>query len=450
MIPRYSRPEMARVWSDENKFASWLKVEVAAVQAWADLGAVPKAAADAIAAKASFCLEDVDRYEREMHHDMNAFLRSVSDSLGEESRWVHLGLTSYDTEDPALALRLVEAADILAADLEALEAAIAARAVEFKDTLCMGRTHGMHAEPITFGLKLLNWLDEVRRTQERLAAARKGIGVGKLSGPVGSHATVPPELEELVCERLGLGVDAVSTQIVSRDRHAHFIQTLALIGASLERFATEIRHLQRTEVGEAEEPFSSGGAVDLHLRPLEAPSAGGSHQQGSSSMPHKRNPEKCERVCGLARVLRADSLVALENVALWHERDISQSSAERVIIPDSCLALDYMLTLFTEIVRGLVVYPLRMLENLELTHGVVFSQRLLLALIEKGMSRQDAYPIVQRAAHIALAERRLFRETAAAEPEVQGLLADADLSAIFDYGYFTREVDKSFARMGLP
>ena len=450
MIPRYSRPEMARVWSDENKFASWLKVEVAAVQAWADLGAVPKAAADAIAAKASFRIEDVDRYEREMHHDMNAFLRSVSDSLGEESRWVHLGLTSYDTEDPALALRLVEAADILAADLEALEAAIAARAVEFKDTLCMGRTHGMHAEPITFGLKLLNWLDEVRRARERLAAARKDIGVGKLSGPVGSHATVPPELEELVCERLGLGVDAVSTQIVSRDRHAHFIQTLALIGASLERFATEIRHLQRTEVGEAEEPFSSGGAVDLHLRPLEAPDAGGSHQQGSSSMPHKRNPEKCERVCGLARVLRANSLVALENVALWHERDISQSSAERLIIPDSCLALDYMLTLFTEIVRGLVVYPLRMLENLELTHGVVFSQRLLLALVEKGMSRQDAYPIVQRAAHIALAERRLFRETAAAEPEVQGLLAAGDLSAIFDYGYFTREVDKSFARMGLP
>jgi len=450
VIPRYSRPEMARVWSDENKFASWLKVEVAAVQAWADLGAVPKAAADAIAAKASFRIEDVDRYEREMHHDMNAFLRSVSDSLGEESRWVHLGLTSYDTEDPALALRLVEAADILAADLEALEAAIAARAVEFKDTLCMGRTHGMHAEPITFGLKLLNWLDEVRRARERLAAARKDIGVGKLSGPVGSHATVPPELEELVCERLGLGVDAVSTQIVSRDRHAHFIQTLALIGASLERFATEIRHLQRTEVGEAEEPFSSGGAVDLHLRPLEAPDAGGSHQQGSSSMPHKRNPEKCERVCGLARVLRANSLVALENVALWHERDISQSSAERLIIPDSCLALDYMLTLFTEIVRGLVVYPLRMLENLEMTHGVVFSQRLLLALVEKGMSRQDAYPIVQRAAHIALAERRLFRETAAAEPEVQGLLAAGDLSAIFDYGYFTREVDKSFARMGLP
>ena len=438
---------MARVWSDENKFAAWLKVEVAAVQAWADFGAVPRADAETIAAKAAFDIDAVGRYEREMHHDMNAFLRSVSDSLGEEERWVHLGLTSYDTEDPALAMRMVEAGEILAADLEALEAAVAARALEFKDTLCMGRTHGMHAEPVTFGLKLLNWLDEVRRAKERLDQARQDIAVGKLSGPVGSHATVPPALEERVCERLGLGVDAVSTQIVSRDRHAHFLQTLALIGASLERFATEVRHLQRTEVGEAEEPFSSG-AVDLHLRPLEAQSAG-VYQQGSSSMPHKRNPEKCERVCGLARVLRANSIAALENVALWHERDISQSSVERVIIPDSCLALDYMLTLFTEIVRGLVVYPARMLENLELTGGVVFSQRLLLALVEKGMSRQEAYPVVQRAAHVALAERRPFRETIACEATVEALLSEAELSEIFDYGYFTREVDKSFARMRL-
>ncbi len=421
---------MAAVWSDENKYASWLKVEVAAVQAWADMGVVPREDADLIARNARFNLEDTDRYEREMHHDMNAFLRSVSDSLGEEGRWVHLGLTSYDTEDPATAIRMVEAGGIIAEDLRQLEAAIARRAVEHKDTICMGRSHGMHAEPITFGLKLLNWLDEVRREQVRLEAAIKDIGVGKLSGPVGSHATVPPELEERVCSYLGLGVDNVSTQVVSRDRHAHFLQTLALIGASLERFATEMRHLQRSEVGEAEEPFQKG-------------------QQGSSSMPHKRNPEKCERVCGLARVLRGNASTAVENVALWHERDISNSSAERIIIPDSCLALDYMLGLFTDIVAGMVVYPQRMLENMQITQGVVFSQRILLTLVEKGMSRQEGYYVVQRAGHNALDQRRPFRETIGEEPEVQSRLTPAELDALFDYAWFTREVDKSFARMGL-
>jgi adenylosuccinate lyase len=446
VIPRYTRPEMARVWSEENKFASWLRVEIAAVQAWADMGVVPRESADLIAEKASFKVEDVERYEREMHHDMNSFLRSVSDSLGEESRWVHLGLTSYDTEDPATALRLVEASDILLDDLHKLEAAIAKRAIEHKDTLMMGRSHGMHAEPITFGLKLLNWLDEVRRDIARMEAAKADVAVGKLSGPVGSHATVPPELEERVCSRLGLGVDAVSTQVVSRDRHAHFLQTIALVGASLERFATEVRHLQRTEVGEAEEPFSTGN-LDLHLQPIEGQTL--RHQQGSSSMPHKRNPEKSERVCGLARVLRANANVALENVALWHERDISNSSAERVVLPDSCMALDYILALFTEIVRGMVVYPQRMKRNMELTFGVVFSQRVLLALVEKGLSRQDAYPLVQAAGHVALDEGRPFRETIAEQPGVTAHLSDADLDAIFDYGYYTREVDKSFARLGL-
>jgi adenylosuccinate lyase len=422
---------MAAVWSDEHKFDSWLRVEVAAVQAWAELGAVPQADAGLIAAKARVNVADIDRYEVELHHDMTAFLRSVADSLGPEGRWVHLGLTSYDVEDPALALRMVKAAEILEEDLRQLETAIAERAIEHKDTLMMGRTHGMHAEPITFGLKLLNWLDEVRRQKARLADAKASVAVGKLSGPVGSHATVPPELEEKVCQRLGLGVDAVSTQVVSRDRHAHFIQTLALIGASLERFATELRHLQRSEVGEVEEPFSRG-------------------QLGSSSMPHKRNPEKCERVCGLARVLRGNSIAALENVSLWHERDISQSSAERIIIPDSCLALDYALWLFTDIVRGLVVYPERMRRNMDLTCGVVFSQRVLLALVEKGMSRQEqAYPIVQRAGHLALSEHRPFRETIACEPEVASRLSAAELDALFDYTYFVREVDKSFARMGL-
>ena len=437
---------MSRVWSEENKFASWLKVEVAAVQAWADMGVVPKADADKIAANAKFRVEDIDRYEREMHHDMNSFLRSVSDSLGEESRWVHLGLTSYDTEDPATAIRLVEASEIIAKGLKELEDAIAKRALEHKDTLMMGRSHGMHAEPITFGLKMLNWLDEVRRARVRLEAATKDVAVGKLSGPVGSHATVPPELEERVCARLGLGVDNISTQVVSRDRHAHFMQTIALIGASLERFATEVRHLQRTEVGEAEEPFSTG-QMDLHLNPIEGKVE--RHQQGSSSMPHKRNPEKCERVCGLARVLRANSQVAVENIALWHERDISNSSAERVIFADSCLALDYILALFTQIVKGMVVYPKRMRENMDLTYGVVFSQRVLLALVEKGMSRQDAYPLVQHAAHLSLAERRLYRETVVEEPGVAERLTADELDKIFDYTYFVREVDKSFARMGL-
>ena len=421
---------MAAVWSDENKYASWLKVEVAAVQAWADLGVVPRTDADLIARNARFDLEATERYEREMHHDMNAFLRSVSDSLGEEGRWVHLGLTSYDTEDPATAIRLVEAGEIIAEDLRLLEAAITKRALEHKDTICMGRSHGMHAEPITFGLKLLNWLDEVRRNQVRLEAACKDVAVGKLSGPVGSHATVPPELEERVCAYLGLGVDAVSTQVVSRDRHAHFVQTLALIGASLERFATEVRHLQRSEVGEAEEPFQKG-------------------QQGSSSMPHKRNPEKCERVCGLARVLRGNASAAVENVALWHERDISNSSVERVILPDSCLALDYMLGMFTDIVAGMVVYPERMRANMEITQGVVFSQRVLLSLVEKGMSRQEGYYVVQRAGHVALDDQRPFRQTIAEEPEVQSRLTPAELDTIFDYAWFTREVDKSFARMGL-
>jgi adenylosuccinate lyase len=294
----------------------------------------------------------------------------------------------------------------------------------------MGRSHGMHAEPITFGLKLLNWLDEVRRNQVRLEAAVKDVAVGKLSGPVGSHATVPPELEERVCSYLGLGVDAVSTQVVSRDRHAHFVQTLALIGASLERFATEVRHLQRSEVGEAEEPFQKG-------------------QQGSSSMPHKRNPEKCERVCGLARVLRGNASAAVENVALWHERDISNSSVERVILPDSCLALDYMLGMFTDIVAGMVVYPERMRANMDITQGVVFSQRVLLSLVEKGMSRQEGYYVVQRAGHVALDEHRPFRQTIAEEAEVRSRLTAAELDTIFDYTWFTREVDKSFARMGL-
>ena len=373
VIERYSRPPMAAIWSEEGKLDRWLAVEVAVVDAWAELGRVPKEDAAKVHG-ARYNLADVARYQAETHHDVTAFLRSVADSLGEEGRWVHLGLTSSDVWDTATALQLRDAASILEDDLHALRQVLAERAEEFKHTMMIGRTHGVHAEPTTFGLKLAGWLAEVDRDQLRLIDAKAEIAVGAISGAVGTHATVPPELEERLCARLGLGVEPVSTQVVARDRHAQFMQTLALIGASLERFALEIRHLQRTEVLEAEEPFSEG-------------------QTGSSAMPHKRNPELCERICGLARVLRGNAVTAIENVALWHERDISHSSTERIIFPDSTILLDYMLSLFTDVMRGLRVYPENMQRNLELTQGLVFSQRVLLALIEAGMSRQDAYKI---------------------------------------------------------
>ncbi len=429
MIPRYSRPEMAQVWSEEHKYDTWLQVEIAACEAWAEQGIVPPEAVEKIR-DARYNRENIARYEEEEHHDFNSFLRSVADSLGEESRFVHLGLTSYDAEDTALGLRLVEAAALLERDIEELLPVLEQRAVEFKDTLCMGRSHGVHAEPTTFGLKLAGWVDEVRRNARRLAEAKADVAVGKLSGPVGTHASVPPKVEEAVCARLGLGVDPVSTQIVSRDRHARFVVTLAVIGASLERFATELRHLQRTEVMETEEPFSKG-------------------QKGSSSMPHKRNPEKLERVCGLARLLRGYTVPALENVALWHERDISHSSAERVILPDACLALDYMLDLFTTVMRGLQVYPERMRENMDASYGLPFSQRVLLALIEKGLLRQEAYAIVQRNAMQSWKERRAFRELLDADSEVRDHISAAELDELFDYSYYTRYVDESFRRLGL-
>ncbi len=429
MIPRYSRPEMAQVWSEEHKFDTWLRVEVAVCQAWAEQGVIPKEAVDKVR-RARYDPERVLQYQEEMHHELNSFLRSVADSLGEESRFVHLGLTSYDVQDTALGLLLAEAAEILERDVTALLEVLEQRAVEFKDTLCMGRSHGVHAEPTTFGLKLAGWVDEIRRNARRLAEAKADVAVGKISGTVGTHATVPPTVEEAVCARLGLAVDPVSTQVVGRDRHARFVATLAVIGASLDRFATELRHLQRTEVLEAEEPFGEG-------------------QTGSSSMPHKRNPEKLERVCGLARVLRGYTVPALEDVALWHERDISHSSVERIILPDACLALDYMLDLFTTIMRGLLVYPERMRENLEASYGLCFSQRVLLALIDKGTSRQEAYKIVQRNAMQSWRERRLFRELLDTDAEITRHLPPSELDELFDYGYYTRYVDESFRRLGL-
>ena len=429
MIPRYSRPEMARIWSDERKYDAWLQVEIAVAEAWGEVGVIPEGAAEKIH-HARYDLERIAEYEEEMHHDFNSFLRSIADSLGDESRFVHLGLTSYDAEDTALSLRLVEAADILEGDVAALQEILEQRAVEFKDTLCMGRTHGVHAEPTTFGFKLAGWVEETRRNARRLAEAKADIAVGKISGTVGTHATVPPEIEEVVCARLGLGVDPVSTQVISRDRHARFVATLAVLGASLERFATELRHLQRTEILETEEPFSEG-------------------QTGSSSMPHKRNPEKLERVCGLARVLRGHTVAALENVSLWHERDISHSSVERIILPDVCLALDYMLGLFTNVMRGLLVYPERMRENLEASYGLCFSQRVLLALIEKGLSRQEAYKIVQRNAMQSWKERRPFRGFLDSDRNITRHLSPTMLDELFDYSFYTQHVGESFRRLSL-
>ena len=429
MIPRYSRPEMARVWSEQSKFEKWLQVEVAVCEAWADKGVVPKEAIEPIR-RASFKLDDIERYIKETHHDVTAFLRSVADSLGPESRFVHLGLTSSDVWDTATALQLVEASELLERDIEALQKVLEARALEFKDTITIGRTHGVHAEPTTFGLRLAMWADETRRNARRLAEAKAAVAVGKISGVVGTHALVPPDVEEAVCAKLGLAVEPVSSQVVHRDRHAQFVTTLAIIAASLEKFATEIRSLQRTEILEAEEPFAKG-------------------QTGSSAMPHKRNPEKCERISGLARVIRGHAVTALENVALWHERDISHSSTERIVFPDACLLLDYMLDMFTWIMRDLLVYPEHMRENVERTQGLVFSQRVLTTLIEKGLGREEAYELVQRNAMRAWKERVPFRGLLEADEAVSQRLSASELDKLFDYGFFLRHVDDSFRRLGL-
>ena len=430
MIERYTRPEMARIWYEENKFSQWLRVEIAACEAWADLGEIPREAAEKIS-HASFKLERINEVMAETHQDVTAFLRSVQESLGEEGRYVHLGLTSSDVWDTATMLQLLEATDILARDMAALTKVLEERAREHKKTLMVGRTHGVHAEPITFGLKLALWAQEMKRNQERLAQARTAVAVGKLSGAVGTFATVPPAVEASVCAKLGLQAAPLSNQVLQRDRHAQYVTTLAVCAGSLEKFATEIRGLQRTEVLEAEEPFAEG-------------------QTGSSAMPHKRNPELCERVCGQARLIRGYTVTALENQALWHERDISHSSGERIILPDSTTLLDYMLNIFTGVMAGLVVYPQNMRRNLELTQGLVFSQRVLTVLIsEKGMSRNDAYKVVQTAAMQAWREATPFLELLWARPEVQQRMQREELASLFDYNFFLSHVDEAFARVGL-
>ncbi|MCK5124370.1 MAG: adenylosuccinate lyase, partial [Dehalococcoidia bacterium] len=375
MIERYSRPQMKKTWSDENKFDQWLKVEIAVCEAWAELGEIAREDIAKIR-KASYNLNRIAEFLKVTHHDMTAFLSSVAESLGTESRLIHLGLTSSDVMDTALGMQLTQAADILAEDIAELVSVLENKAIEYKYTLMMGRTHGVHAEPTTFGLKMALWTEEMKRNAQRLVEARRNISVGKVSSTVGTYATVPPQVEKIACVKLGLMPAPISNQIVQRDRHAQFVTTLAIIASSLEKFATEIRGLQRTEVREVEEPFAEG-------------------QTGSSSMPHKRNPELCERICGLARLIRGHALTSLENIALWHERDISHSSTERIILPDSCLAVDYMLSIFTSIMKGLKVYPENMQRNIEFTQGIIFSQRVLLALIEKGLTREEAYKMVQ-------------------------------------------------------
>jgi adenylosuccinate lyase len=429
MIERYSRPEMKKVWSEKNKFDQWLKVEVAVCEARAELGEIPQRDIAKIR-KARYDLRRMAGFLKVTHHDVTAFLSSVAETLGAESRFIHLGLTSSDVIDTALALQLTEAADILAKDVAGVISAVESRAIEHKYTLMMGRTHGVHAEPITFGLKMALWAEEMKRNAQRLAEARRAISVGKISGAVGTYATVPPQVEKIACARLGLVPAPVSSQIVQRDRHAQFLTTLAIIAGSLEKFATEIRSLQRTEVREVEEPFEAG-------------------QTGSSAMPHKRNPELCERICGLARLVRGQALTSLENIALWHERDISHSSAERIILPDSCLALDYMLSIFALIMTGLKVHPENMLRNIELTRGVIFSQRVLLALIDKGLQREEAYKLVQENAMKAWEKNKSFRSLLEADRRITTRLSALELRPLFDYNYYLKYVDDIFERLQL-
>jgi len=429
MIERYSRPEMKKVWSDENKYDKWLEVEIAVCDAWAELGVIPRKAIPKI--KLAKCnLKRMAEILKETHHDVTAFLGSVAESLGEESRFIHRGLTSSDVIDTATSLQLVEASDILLQDVKELTTVLAQRAIEHKYTVMIGRTHGIHAEPTSFGLKMALWVEEMRRNLHRLTEAKKAIAVGKISGAVGTYATVTPDVEQKACHKLGLDPAPISNQVLQRDRHAQFVTTLAIMAGSLEKFATEIRALQKTEVREVEEPFGSG-------------------QTGSSAMPHKRNPELCERVSGLARLARGCALTSLENISLWHERDISHSSNERIILPDACLVLDYILALFTSVMRRLQVYPHRMKKNLELTRGLVFSQRVMLALINKGLSRQEAYKMVQRNAMKAWKGNRNFLTLLKADNEVTATMPVGELEALFDYQHYLQHVDEIFQRLGL-
>jgi adenylosuccinate lyase len=433
MIARYTRPEMGHIWSDANKYQCWLTVEAAASQALAKFGLIPQSAADAIRDRGAFTVDRINEIEAEVKHDVIAFTTTVAEHINnpEHSRWLHYGLTSTDVVDTAQALQLKEASAIIRAGIVALSETLKKRAVEFKHTPIIGRTHGIHAEPSTFGLKLLLWYSEMQRNLTRFDAAAEDLRVGKLSGAVGTFGHLKPEHEEAICAALGLRPVAVATQIVQRDRHAAYVATLAALASSLDKIATEIRHLQRTEVREAEEFFSE-------------------KQKGSSSMPHKRNPITSEQISGLARVIRANAQVAFENVALWHERDISHSSAERVILPDSTILADYLLHKTEQLIDKLLVYPARMLKNLESTGGLIFSGQLLLDLAESGMSREDAYRLVQSHAMNSWKNDLIFREEIAKVPEINTRLNPAKLARAFDYNRQLANVDAIFARVLNP
>ncbi len=430
MIERYTRPEMGSIWSDETRFSIWLDIEILACEAQAKQGIIPQEAVDEIKAKAKFDVQRILEIEQVTRHDVIAFTTNVAEYVGPASRYVHLGMTSSDVLDTCLAVQLTRAGELLMKGLVELRDVLARRAIEFKHTVCIGRTHGIHAEPTTFGLKLLLWHQECVRNIERLAAAIDTVAVGMISGAVGTFEHLSPEVEAYVCKHLGLRPAPVSTQVIQRDRHAEFLSTVAIVGTMLEKIGTEIRHLQRTEVREAEESFGKG-------------------QKGSSAMPHKKNPIVSERLCGLARLLRGNATAALENNALWHERDISHSSVERVICPDSTITLDYMLGLAIDLIANLVVYPGNMLRNLHLTNGLPFSQSVLLSLVRAGITREDAYRLVQRNAMITWDTGRPLLEVLMADADVTAALGEAELATIFDEDRMLRNVDQIFARCGL-
>ncbi|MFD1359974.1 adenylosuccinate lyase [Fictibacillus halophilus] len=430
MIERYTRPEMGAIWTDENKYQAWLEVEILACEAWAELGDIPKEDVKKLRENASFDINRILEIEEETRHDVVAFTRAVSETLGDERKWVHYGLTSTDVVDTALSYLLKQANDILAKDLDRFVEILAEKAKEHKYTVMMGRTHGVHAEPTTFGLKLALWYEEMKRNVERFKQASDTVRFGKISGAVGTYANIDPFVEKYVCEKLGLEASPISTQTLQRDRHAHYMSTLALIATSIEKFATEVRGLQKSETREVEEFFAKG-------------------QKGSSAMPHKRNPIGSENMTGLARVIRGYMMTAYENVSLWHERDISHSSAERVILPDATIALNYMLNRFGNIIKNLTVFPENMKRNMDRTYGLIYSQRVLLKLIDKGMAREEAYDTVQPKAMQAWEEGVQFRTLVEAEPKITDKLTPEEISECFDYSYHLSHVDTIFDRLGL-
>ena len=430
MIERYTRPAMGKIWEDENKFRIWLEIEILACEAQAELGVVPKEAVKVIREKGNFNIARILEIEQEVKHDVIAFLTNVGEYVGPESRFIHLGMTSSDVLDTALAVQMKQSGELLLKGLKELKEVLVRRAKEFKHTVMIGRTHGIHAEPITFGFKLALWYVETQRNIERLNAALTTISAGKISGAVGTYQHIDPFVERYVCEKLGLQPAPISTQVLQRDRHAEFMNAIAVCGCSLEKFATEIRHLQKTEVLEAEEYFSKG-------------------QKGSSAMPHKRNPIVCERIAGLARLLRSNALASMENVALWHERDISHSSVERVIVPDSCIILDFILADMTKIIDNLLVYPEHMIRNLNATHGLIYSQEVLLALTKKGMKREDAYRLVQEQAMKVWKDEKGFKDLLLGSEEVMKLLSEKELDELFDPKRSLKQIDYIFEHAGI-